>query len=563
MTVHQLRDYQVSAVERTQSAWARGLRRVAVVMATGGGKTQVFCEAISRWADSPAGAGRRALVLAHRTELVEQAAARMRSVAPHLRVGIVKAERNDTLAPVVVASVATLASERRRAMLRDVGLIVVDECHHATAPTYRAVLRHFGALEQPDGSLTGDALALGVTATMSRADGTALGDVWQDVAYRRDIGELVRAGWLVRPRGIRIRVEDLDLTRVKQTRGDYAEGQLGEAIEGSMAPKKIAEAYREHAADRQGLVFAPTVHSAGVLADALRDEGFRVALVHGMTPAPERARIIADYVAGRIQILSNCGVFTEGTDLPMCSCVVIARPTKSNGLYIQMAGRAFRLFEGKADGLILDVVGATVRHSLVARVELFGEAEAAEIEQDELTAPEDADELSLALSDPLDGPDDAAGDFVEYADGDIVSDIVDLFHGSESDWLCTYAGVWFLPAGNRLIAILPSPERTSYDVVAMHRYTIGQSQWLTRYVPTLALAMAQAEDSVTPAERTVVRRARAWRAKAPSQAQRTYAQQFGITIERGMLSGEVSNAISVAQGSGRIDPYLPAYVPRS
>jgi superfamily II DNA or RNA helicase len=577
VTAHELRPYQRVAVDKIAAAWARGVRRPAIVMATGAGKTQVFCSVIEEWL-ARSRAGRRALVLAHRDELVQQAYERMRVVAPALRTGVVMATRNETLSSVVIGSVQTLAGERRRAMLRDVGLIVVDECHRATAPTYRRVLAHYGALSVDEpagrglelGRGEGDAVALGVTATMTRADGDALGDVWQDVVYRRDIAALVEDGYLVKPRGIRVRVDDLDLARVRTTRGDYAEGELGRALEESMAPKKIAEAYREHAADRQGLLFAPTVHSAGVIADALREEGFSAALVHGGTPKDERRRLIAEYRAGRIQILCNCGVFTEGTDLPMCSCVVIARPTKSNGLYIQMCGRAFRLWPGKADGLILDVVGATARHSLQARVDLFGEREAREIEQEEIDEDDqtgDADGgIDLGDGGDLAGGPDLDGDAeAVYADGELVASPVDLFHGSAVGWLTTNAGVWFLPADHRLIAVLPGDPAGlgGFDVVAMDRYVVGQSEWVVRGCTRLADAMAHAEDALTSTERRLAKSAKSghWRNGATSAGQQRYARQLGIAVA-GQTAGELSTLISVAQASGRIDPYLPSYVPR-
>lgn len=552
-----LRSYQRQAVDAVTAAWGRGMMRPAGVAATGTGKTVVFSHLIDEWrVRNP---GRRALVLAHRTELIDQAAGKLHSVAPDMHIGVVKGTRNQTMAQVIVASVQTLggasdSAERRRRMLRDVGLVVVDEAHHGVAATYRRILEHYGCFA--DG-----AVALGVTATMSRGDKLALGDVWQDVVFAYDTGQAMRDGYLVRPIGVRVRVDNLDLRKVRRTAGDYADSALGEAIEQSLAPEAIAKAYAEHARDRLGILFAPTVHSAQVIGEALRDAGFRVGHVNGAMPAAERARVLDDLREGRVQIVTNCAVLTEGTDLPMVSCVVIARPTTSSGLYIQMVGRCLRLHPGKRDALVLDVVGATRAHALAARIELFGEDVAESIESDDIEGEDVTDEILASddLGEPAGPGFPGEGDF---ADGPLVSEVVDLFSGSTSAWLRTYAGVWFLPAGERLVAILPAPRTGAYDVISMHRYHRGTGRWIVRDVDDLAYAMAWAEGDVSPGEKTTAARERPWRAKRPSAAQLYAARRHGLALSDDMLSGEVSNLITVAEASVRIDSGLPPYVPR-
>src|SRR5688572_7916909 len=301
-----LRPYQIDAVTAVERDWTRGADRVAMVAATGAGKTTTFSAIVGRWLER--NPGRRALVLAHRIELVEQGAARLAGQLG-IPVGVIMGVRNQTLPRVIVGSVQTLARDRRRRMLRDVGLVVVDEAHRSAADSYVEILRWAGCYG-------GGGRALGVTATLSRGDDRALGDVWQSVSHVYSTADALRDGWLKRPVGIAVRVADLDLRRVRKTAGDYREGELGAALEASLAPKRIAEAYREHASDRQGFAFAPTVHSAGVIRDALRDEGFTCELVHAGTPKDERKRTIQAFRDGQVQILSNCGVFTEGTDLP-------------------------------------------------------------------------------------------------------------------------------------------------------------------------------------------------------------------------------------------------------
>jgi superfamily II DNA or RNA helicase len=394
-----LRPYQADALDALDEAWKAIGNRVAVVLPTGGGKTVVFAHLSKRHLD--AHPGDRVLVLVHTDELVRQAAAKILQIAPHLSVGIVKASRNEVDRDVIVASVQSLRSEKRRNMIRlgDRGLVIVDECHHATANTYRTILEHFGCMapnpheglcyegscdmfcdcgtverHRGDGCLCAPyrgkppTLTVGFTATLMRGDGGPLGDIWQGVAFQRDIGYMVRKRYLVPPHGQAIVVPDLDLASVRKTRTDFRDGDLGSAMVNSFAPDLIATAYVEHAADRKGILFAPTVASAQIMADALTEAGIPAAVISGQLGDDERRELIRKHKAGALQVLANCAVLTEGYDDPEVSCVVVARPTRSRGLYIQMVGRGLRVdplrpYEDQ-DCLVLDVVGAYAQHDL-------------------------------------------------------------------------------------------------------------------------------------------------------------------------------------------------------
>src|SRR6185369_3364529 len=168
--------------------------------------------------------------------------------------------------------------------------------------------------------------AVGFTATMVRADSAALGDIWQDVVYTRSIAEMIHEGYLVRPRGVHVQVDDLDLSKVRTSGGDFREGELGEAIEASMAPTAVAKAITEHADERRILLFAPTVSSATVIGDAIEASGRSVGLIHGGLPPGERRAVLDRFRSGQTQVLSGCMVLTEGFDEPAADCVVIARP---------------------------------------------------------------------------------------------------------------------------------------------------------------------------------------------------------------------------------------------
>ena len=548
MTI-ELRQYQNDFVEAVHRAHGQGLRRPAGVMATGGGKTPV-CAKVAETSRYGVAGGRRVLFLAHREELVEQNAQRMRDVAPDLRVGVVQAGSNQVAAHVVSASIQTLANPLRAAQIRDVGLVIYDECHHSVSRTGVQVLTHFGCMSDlPPGR--GGAVALGVTATMARGDEKALGDIWQEIVYVKDTAELIAEGYLVRPVGVRVRVDDLQLGKVRKVAGDYSAKGLGDAIEDSMAPKKIVEALREHAGDRQTLLFAPLVHTAEVIRDALRAGGFTAELVHGGTPKEERRRLLQAYRDGVVQVLCNAMVFTEGTDLPMTSCVVIARPTMSPSLFVQMVGRGLRLWPGKTDCIVLDVVGATNRHRLAAPVELFGEEGYDRDAEELLREPEELEILDNEEEQGL--LDHALGldELPAYRDGDLVSESVDLFEGSDAGWLRTYAGVWFLATATRYVAVLPRVEG-GYAVVAMARARVGESAWVIEHCSELGYAMAHGTGAVAgePGQQLS-----AWSA-------RSMAAKLGLIVQRGMTAGEVRKMVTVGLASARIDGALPGWVRR-
>jgi superfamily II DNA or RNA helicase len=557
-----LRQYQDDAVAAVHKAHGGGMLRPAEVLATGAGKTIILAEAVrtSEWA---ARAGRRALVIAHREELVEQNAAKIRDVAPDLRTGVVMAGRNEVDGHVISASVQTLASEVRRRQIRGVGLVVVDEAHHAAAETYVRVLQHFGCM---DGS---GARALGLTATMARGDDKALGDIWQDVVYVKDTSELIAEGFLVRPVAFRVRVDDLDLASVRKTAGDFSSAGLGRAVEESMAPKKIVEAMREHAAERQTILFAPLVRTAELIRDELREGGFSAEVISAKTPREERRRLIQAYRDGAVQVLCNAMVFTEGTDLPMTSCIVVARPTMSASLFIQMVGRGLRLWPGKTDCVVLDVVGATGRHRLAAPVELWGD-EGVDLES------VDGPDADAALDLLEEGDDEAEQREVDhllgldepvYRDGKLITEPVDLFEGSDAGWMRTYAGVWFLATLTRYVVVMPRVDG-GYAVLSAHKIRRGESSWIMERCGELSYAMAHAQGDVSDDERSAFQEALRPRAGyVPGVGFRTSsprleAERAGLIVPEGATAGEIRRMLTVAYASARIDTSLPAWVRR-
>ena len=193
--------------------------------------------------------------------------------------------------------------------------------------------------------------------------------MWEKVVSYMSIREAIYQGYLCGVTGQTVRTS-MDLRKVKTTRGDYADGSLGDELENSGAIEEIADAYLTYAKDRKGVAFTPTVETATHLAAALCERGIPAETVSGQTPADERRAILGRLKTGQTQVVTNCAVLTEGFDEPSISCVVVARPTKFHGLYVQMVGRGTRLYPGKKDLLVLDVTGASERHDLVAVVDL-------------------------------------------------------------------------------------------------------------------------------------------------------------------------------------------------
>lgn len=519
------RPYQVDAIKALTAGWTGLNNRLAVVLPTGAGKTVVFANLISEMLDQLD--GRRALVIAHREELLGQAADKIRAVRPDLRIGIVKAERDEHQdVDVVVASIQTLAVERRRNAIRDIGMVIVDECHHAAARTYMEVLRHFGAWD-------GVPVA-GFTATMTRTDG-GLAEVWQEVVFTLDILEMIEDGYLCDVRGKRITVPGLDLDSVKTRNGDLQEGQLGQALDDSGAAEVVAEAYRLHAGDRPGVVFTPTVETAQSMAEAFTAAGIPAAAVWGDMPKDDRAAVLEQYKAGIVRVLTNCMVLTEGFDAPWTSCVVIARPTKSAGLYCQMVGRALRLSPetGKTDALVLDVMGASTRHKLASIVDLTGR---------EVVMTGEEQTLREAVRET----EEKAKRVIDFSRVQVEE--IDLFHGSSVRWLKTESGVWFVPVGDAAFVFLI-------------RNPVDRTYWLRRFdlnngivgpkrdIP-LPLADAKAwleQQARTMGSRWLAARTAPWRNKPASVKQLNFCRVNGIQVPHGSTAGEVSDLQAVHQ----------------
>jgi superfamily II DNA or RNA helicase len=525
MSTLKLRPYQDEAVSAVLDAWHNGVPRPAVVFPTGMGKTVVFSALAEELVRHH---GARPAVLVHRDELVRQTVAKLQAVAPELTVGVIQGPRNELGRDVTVASVQTLSRSDRldQTGVNTFSHLIVDECHHATAPSYRRIMDYFPVP------------AVGFTATMARADSGKLGDVWDKVVCERDILDGIAAGYLCDVRGRTVQVDGLDLDEVARSRGDWQDGALGQALEESDAAEAVAQAYREHAKDRRGVLFAPTVASAGLFAQALDAEGIACEAVFGGTPAETRQAIYARVRAGDTQVLVNCMVLTEGFDMPELSCAVIARPTQHASLYTQMVGRVLRPFPGKADALVLDVAGVAARHRLATLVDLS--TTTAKIE---MLAGE-------SLADAAERVTEARERVAEHMRGEITWADVDLFGRSKSAWLMTPGGVWFVPTRERYWFVYPDAEDPSAWRVGATGSTYAMrgpgAGWKQSGIPSLELAMAIAERSAADEDGSVSSRTASWRQRSRkvSEAQIGMGARIGLVIPPETSKSEASDMIS-------------------
>lgn len=354
----QMRPYQQAAREAIHAEWNDGRRRTLLVLPTGTGKTIVFAAVTEDQVRS----GSRVLVLAHRGELLEQAADKIKR-STGLASAVEKAEQTclDSWCRVVVGSVQSL---QRPARLEQFpadyfGTIIIDEAHHAITDGYQRVLEHFP-----------EANVLGVTATPDRGDMRNLGEVFDSLAYEYKLTQAIREGYLCPILAQTIPLQ-LDISQVALSGGDFAVGGLGTALDPYL--EQIATEMQTACAGRKTVVFLPLIKTSQKFRDILNSKGFRAAEVNGQSE--DRTEILSDFSNGKYNVLCNSMLLTEGWDCPSVDCIVVLRPTKVRSLYSQMVGRGTRLSPetGKKDLLLLDFLWLTERHELCRPADIICE----------------------------------------------------------------------------------------------------------------------------------------------------------------------------------------------
>lgn len=536
-----VRPYQRRALDSIEQAEKEGLRRPLLVYPTGTGKTVIFSHALKERAERG-----RGLVLVHREELAAQTVEKIRMVAPELTTGIVKADRNELDADVVVASVQTVHRDKRLGELAlsgkisPFGTIIVDEAHHAPAPTWTKVLQGMGAWSE-FGPLT-----VGFTATPERDNGKTLG-VWERVVSYMSIREAIygdrkkgeEGGYLVPILPAVIVETKTDMGKVRKgSDGDLSGGDLGKAMEEAGAIEQIADAYKEHAADRKGVAFTPTIATAHHLAAELCKRGIPAEAVDGGTETELRRAILRRLKTGETQVVVNCAVLTEGFDEPSVSCVVVARPTKFHGLYVQMVGRGTRLYPGKKDLMVLDIVGASNRHELIGLVDLG-------LDMDDPRKKPDGEPEKMPCPScevPCDFPEHRCTLCGRYLPAEIAlgkgtvkrhenchakaGGKADVFGASRLAWLPLPGGAYCLTAGKEVVVMAPiSTDAWKLATYEGNRLTVIQDE-----IPA-DWAMGIGEDRAKAFQRLAERSA-SWRKSRASEAQKSRLLRQGFPQEK-------------------------------
>lgn len=343
----QLRPYQQEAREAVWAEWDEGRAKTLLVLPTGCGKTVVF----AKITEDAVRKGGRVLILAHRGELLTQAADKLEAVTG-LRSAVEKAEQSciGQWYRVTVGSVQTLMRPKRLAQFPEdyFSTIIVDEAHHCISDSYQMVLNHF----------TG-ANILGVTATPDRGDQKNLGQVFDSLAYEYTLPQAIKEGYLVPIKALTLPI-NIDFRSVGTSAGDYKLGDIASALDPYL--EQIAAEMGKHCKDRKTVVFLPLVATSQKFRDILNAHGFRAAEVNGNSD--DREQILQDFADNKYNVLCNSMLLTEGWDCPDVDCVVVLRSTKVRALYCQMVGRGTRLAPNKDHLLLLDFLWNTEKHEL-------------------------------------------------------------------------------------------------------------------------------------------------------------------------------------------------------
>ena len=354
----ELRPYQQEAREAVEQDWKSGIKRTLLVLPTGCGKTIVFAKIVEDCVRE----GRRVLILAHRAELLEQAADKL-SRSTGLKCAVEKAEESclGSWFRVVVGSVQSMQRPKRLQQFeRDYfDTIVIDEAHHCISDGYQAVLQYFS-----------EADILGVTATPDRGDMRNLGSYFENLAYEYTLPKAIKEGYLVPIKALTIPLK-IDMSGVGMQSGDFKAGDIGTVLDPYL--QSIADEMIKYCMDRKTVVFLPLVKTSQKFCQILNEKGFAAAEVNGNSQ--DREEILSDYENGKYNVLCNSMLLTEGWDCPEVDCVIVLRPTKVRSLYCQMVGRGTRLYPGKDPLLLLDFLWHTERHELCHPASLICENE--------------------------------------------------------------------------------------------------------------------------------------------------------------------------------------------
>jgi ATP-dependent helicase IRC3 len=544
-----------------------GHKRLGVSLATGSGKTVrqlassrtlltrqvIFTQLIDRIRASSA-AATQTLILAHRRELVEQAARHCSSAYPAKSIDIELGNSHASgAADITVASVQSITSKDRIEKYDPsrFKLVIVDEAHHITSAQYLSVLDHFGLRQR---GMSGPIL-VGVSATFARNDGVSLGTAFDYLAFHKDYLDMIESGWLSNVLFTTVRLIKTDLSKVNVLgTGDFATGELSRAVNTPGNNEALVAAWQKKCSKRKStLVFCVDVQHVHDLSQTFREQGYESKFVTGATANRERAETIDQFKKGKFPVLLNCGVFTEGTDISNIDCIVLARPTRSRNLLIQMIGRGMRLDarSGKKDCHIIDMV-SSLKTGIVTTPTLYG------LDPDELLDGADSEQLKSLRKKKEGTPagqEQPEGDIrLKFTDYQSVMDLVEETSGerhirgmSRNAWVQIDDDEYILTTKtDGHLRVLKDEDAPTFRVTVARRLPPGGRIPFAK-VRTIATGVATLDAAVRAADafaarhfaRTLIDLAQPWRRRPASEAQLAHLNKFrndGNQLAAGELS---------------------------
>ncbi|KAF9348802.1 hypothetical protein BGX26_012813 [Mortierella sp. AD094] len=367
----QLRPYQQECIDACLSNLSKGIMRQIVSLPVGSGKTVTFSHMMKN-VPPPFPGANKTLILAHRQELLEQTRLHVLRNGSGMTVSVDQGSRNaDMRADVIIASVPTLGRVGTPRLLKynpkEFKCIIIDEAHHAAAESYGRILEHFGA-HVPETHI----FVYGCSATVRRHDGLRLGGAFDFISFHKSFITMIEDKWLC---GLRVSTiqTDFDLKDVRMAGGDFSQKDLSVKVNTPVRNDIIVRSYMTYCAERKStVVFAVDIEHLETLAEVFRKYGYDARGLSSKTSDEDRAQLLKDFRERKFPVIVNCGILTEGTDIPAIDSIIMARPTKSNVLFQQMLGRGMRLYPGKEDCLVLDFVDIVKGEGLVTLPTLLG-----------------------------------------------------------------------------------------------------------------------------------------------------------------------------------------------
>jgi superfamily II DNA or RNA helicase len=559
----EVRDYQQHVIDAVRDDWRSGVDSTLVVAATGTGKTVMFLSLLSALAES--GELTRALIIAHRRELIYQPIERAAQFYPELAagMGVVMADEDDAGARVVVATIQTLNAGERLARVLSHGAfshVIVDEAHHTTADTYLSVLEALKAANP-------DVKVLGLTATPMRTDKDGLSRVYRKCSYRLPINEAIRRGALVKFDALGFTLP-VSFAEIRETADGWDVEEAGDLLKAENVLEIVFEKWSEYCADRQTIMFTASVAQARQTAAYFAERGVAAEWVSGETPRAERDRILRAYQAGAVKLIANCMVLTEGFDAPETGAVLMVAPTKSDLIYVQRLGRGLRTAPGKVDCRVLDFAPIEARNIVMAGDVLGTPRDVAKAQ-----AKAEKSGVLCALSV------DMFGEASAVDPGELMVKVLDLLRKDALAW--TVDGLYAtatLSEEAMLAVALPDPRRMAkaellrrsgqwsdvreslYRFVSRCRlYLVTKDEQSARWsaeqygeFESFDEAKAKADELGFTVDPRLARKDQNWRRTGVSDKQGQFMRRLGIDVPAGCSKGQASQLISARLASNTV-----------